>query len=90
MDNIIRVRLDNNKRLYLRAIIGTRLPYEDAQYQDYMKYFDKGKCVWDEKKLLSLSEDELVKFYDTLDSQIERDNMYNVNGDDRFMDKDGL
>lgn len=67
MNNTVYVRLDTKKRLYLGAIIGTRLPYEESKYQKYMKYFDKGKCVWDEEILLQLSEGQLVQLYEMLD-----------------------
>lgn len=86
MDNTIYVRVDSKKRLYLRAIIGTKLPYEEAKYQKYMKYFDKGKCVWDEEVLLKLSEKQLIELYKMLDNQIEEDYRYQKNGDGRFID----
>ena len=82
----IYVRLDTNKRLYLRAIIGIRLPYGDVKYQEYMKYFDKGKCVWDENVLIELDEKQLKQLYEMLDKQIEEDFRYKENGDGRLID----
>ncbi len=81
----IYVRLDTKSRLYLRAIIGTRLPYVEEKYQQYIKYFNDGKCVWDEEKLLELNEEQLINLYEMLDKQIEKDNQYNKNGNNRFI-----
>ncbi len=87
-DNTLYVRLDEKRRLYFRAILGTRLPYIDDKnkYDKYLKNFKDGRCVWDECILLKLKEFELKTLYESLDKQIEQDYLRIKNGDGRLID----
>lgn len=83
-NKILHIDLQSKRRLYLRAILGTKLENIEEEFKDYIDYFSNGQCFWDKEKLLKLSENKLIDLYNRIDAQIEHDYIYKKDKDYRL------